>query len=99
MLDRADGEEIGVRLPRRGEMMGIVDAMLGANKLRVRCQDNRIRTCRIPGKLRKRVWIKEGDAVLIKPWDIQGDTKGDIRWKYRPTEASWLRRRKVLLLE
>lgn len=92
-------EEVRVKTPRRGEVLGVVDAMLGANKLRVRCQDERIRTCRIPGKLRKRVWIKQNDAVLVKPWSIQGETKGDIAWKYNPTEASWLRRKGILKLD
>lgn len=94
-----NGEEIRVRLPREGEVFGIVDAMLGVNKLRVRCQDDRIRTCRIPGRLRKKVWIRQGNIVLIKPWDIQGEEKGDVVWKYNPTDVSWLRRKKILKLE
>ena len=92
-------EEIRVRTPRSGEVLGLVDTMLGANKLRIRCQDDRIRICRIPGKMRKRIWIKEGDVVLVKPWSIQGDKSGDVIWKYNPTEASWLRRRKILTVE
>lgn len=94
-----EGEEIRVRTPRQGEVLGVVDSMLGANRLRVRCQDERIRLCRIPGKMRKRIWMHEGDIVLVKPWSIQGGTSGDVVWKYKPTEASWLRRRKVLTLE
>lgn len=73
--------------------------MLGANKLQVRCQDDKIRICRIPGKLRKRIWIKKGDVVLVEPWEIQGERSGDIIWKYNPTEASWLRRKSVLLID
>ena len=86
-------------MPRSGEVLGLVDTMLGANKLRIRCQDDRIRICRIPGKMRKRIWIKEGDTVLVKPWSIQSDRSGDVIWKYNPTEASWLRRRKILTVE
>lgn len=89
-------EEVRVRMPRKGEVLGVVDAMLGSNKLRIRCQDEKIRICRIPGKLRKRVWMREGDAVLVRPWSIQGDIKGDIAWKYGPTEAAWLRRKGIL---
>ena len=59
-------EEIGkIRIPRNDEVLGIVESMLGANKLKVRCQDNVIRTCRIPGKMRKRIWMREGDVVLV----------------------------------
>ncbi len=92
-------EEIRVRMPRQGEILGIVEAMLGANKLKVRCQDGLVRICRIPGKLRKRVWIKEGDVVLVKPWEIQGDKNADIKWRYTGTESGWLRRKGILKLE
>ncbi|MBI4018246.1 MAG: translation initiation factor eIF-1A [Candidatus Aenigmarchaeota archaeon] len=91
--------EIRVRTPRGKELLGVVEAMLGANKLHVRCQDNKMRICRIPGKMRKRVWIRKNDAVLVEPWAIQGDTNGDIIWKYNPTEASWLRRKGILRIE
>ena len=72
---------------------------MGANKLKVRCQDDKIRLCRIPGRLRKRVWIKEGDIVLIQPWEIQGDKSADIVVKYRNNEAGWLRKKGFLTLE
>ena len=91
--------EFRVRTPRGKEVLGVVESLLGANKLQVRCQDDKIRICRIPGRLRKRVWIKKGDAVLVEPWSIQGDKSGDIIWKYNPTEASWLRRRRILVVE
>ncbi|MBI2232478.1 MAG: translation initiation factor eIF-1A [Candidatus Aenigmarchaeota archaeon] len=94
-----EGEEIRVRMPRGGEMLGVIDSMLGSNKLRVRCQDDKIRICRIPGKLRKRIWMREGDIVIVKPWAIQGDAKGDVVWKYNPTEASWLRRKRILSID
>ena len=92
-------EPLRVRTPRGNEVLGVVEAMLGSNKLRVRCQDNRIRLCRIPGRLRKRVWMKEGDIVLVEPWSIQGDKSGDILMKYNPTQTSWLRRKGILTLE
>ena len=91
-------EVFRVRMPRGKEVLGIVEAMLGANKLHVRCQDNKIRICRIPGKMRKRVWIRENDAVIIEPWSIQGDKSGDVIWRYSPTEAGWLRRKGILKL-
>ena len=92
-------EEIRVRMPRQGEILGVVEAMLGANKLKVRCQDGLVRICRIPGKLRKRVWVKERNIVLIKPWEIQGDKKANIVWRYTNTEAGWLRRRGILKMD
>ncbi|MDI6721088.1 MAG: translation initiation factor eIF-1A [Candidatus Aenigmarchaeota archaeon] len=91
-------EEIRVRMPRHGEVLGIVESLMGTNKLKVICQDNKMRLCRIPGKMRKRIWMREGDAVLVRIWQIQGDTHGDIAYKYNPTQASWLRRKNILKL-
>ncbi len=91
-------EDIRVRRPREGEVLGIVESLLGSNKLKVLCQDNKVRLCRIPGKMRKRIWMREGDAVLVKIWEIQGDDHGDIVYKYNPTQASWLRRKNILKL-
>ena len=87
---------MALRIPRHGEVFGVVMSMLGSNKLKVRCSDERIRTCRIPGKMRKRIWIREGDAVIVKPWSIQGDERGDAIWKYTPTQAEILRRQGIL---
>ena len=87
-----------VRIPKDGEVLGIVDAMLGDNRLRIRCQDNVIRTCRIPGKMRKRIWMREGDAVIVKPGEFNKE-RGDVIWSYNRTEAGWLRRRNILTIQ
>jgi len=91
-------EEVRVRTPRNGEIPAVVETMLGTNKMRVRCQDGTVRMARIPGKLRKRVWIRVGDVVLLKPWAIQGETHGDVTWRYTLTEANALRRKGFLTL-
>ena len=88
-----------VRMPREGEVLGVVEAMLGANKMRIRCQDGKLRTIRIPGKMRKRVWIRERDVILVKPWSIQGETNGDVVWKYRTNQAIWLKKKGILNME
>ncbi|MGB8310457.1 MAG: translation initiation factor eIF-1A [Halobacteriota archaeon] len=84
-----------VRLPRKNEneneILGIVEAMLGANRVRIRCLDGRIRMGRIPGKMKKRVWLRAGDIVIIKPWSFQDD-KGDIVWRYQGPQVEWLKR-------
>ncbi|MEK6888116.1 MAG: translation initiation factor eIF-1A [Candidatus Aenigmatarchaeota archaeon] len=92
-------EPFRIRQPRQGEILGIIEAMLGSNKLRVRCQDDKIRLCRIPGKIRKLVWMREGDAVLVKPWSIKGDDHGDILTRYTQTQVSWLRRKNILVMD
>ena len=59
----------------------------------------RVRTPRsgeIPGKMKKRIWIREGDIILVKPWEFQSDEKADVIWRYTKTEASWLERKGYL---
>jgi translation initiation factor 1A len=90
---------VRVRMPRGKETFGIVDQTLGGNKLRVRYQDDKVRICRIPGKMRKRVWIRIGDVVLVEPWDIQGDKSGDVIWRYTPAQVDHMRRKNILRLE
>ena len=82
-----------IRTPREGEVLGVVEMMLGADKLRVQCDDGNVRICRIPGRLRKRVWIRVNDIVLVEPWKVQTHERADIIFRYTPTQANWLKRR------
>ena len=95
----APGDIGRVRVPHEGEVICLVESMLGNNKMRVRCQDEKIRMARIPGKLRKRIWMHEGEFIILRPWDIQGDTNGDAIWKYSAAQVDWLRRRGILTME
>jgi translation initiation factor 1A len=87
-----------VRMPRREdeEMFGVVAATLGGARMLVVCEDGKERVCRIPGKIKNRVWVKEGDYVVIKLWVTEKDTKGDIVWRYRENESSFLKSRGFL---
>ena len=51
---------------------------------------------RIPGKMKKRIWIREGDVILVKPWDFQSDEKADVIWRYTKTKSNWLERKGYL---
>ena len=86
-----------VRIPQKSanEIMGTVESLLGANKLRVRCMDGVVRLTRIPGKMKKRIWIREGDVIIIVPWSFQNE-KADIIWKYSPPQVNWLERKGFL---
>ncbi|MEM5875004.1 MAG: translation initiation factor eIF-1A [Candidatus Aenigmatarchaeota archaeon] len=81
-----------IKIPKEGEVLGIVEMMLGGDRMKVICDDGKERICRIPGKLRKRVWIREGDLILVEPWKIQGDKRGDVVFRYTPTQANWLKK-------
>jgi len=91
-------EVIHVKKPREGEILGVVEANLGSNKLSVRCQDGKIRICRIPGRFKRKLWIETNDVVLVEPWKIQGNERGDVIWKYKQSQAAWLRRKGILLI-
>ncbi len=86
-----------VRIPQKSanEVLGIVESLLGANKIRVRCMDGVVRLARIPGKIKKRIWIMEGDVVIIVPWSFQNE-KADIVWKYSGPQVNWLERKGFL---
>lgn len=82
-----------IRIPKNTEVLGVIEAMVGGDKLKVKCDDGNTRICRIPGKLRKRVWMKPGDLVLVEPWNVQSNERGDIAFRYTTTQANWLKRK------
>lgn len=83
-------------LPAQGDVLGIAHKMLGFDRILVKCQDGHERLCRIRGKMKRRVWIREGDVVLVSPWDFQKDKRGDIFWRYTRAQAQMLRKKGLL---
>ena len=88
---------VRLRVPKKdkGEIFGIAEQLLGASRIRVMCADGKSRMGRIPGKIKKRMWIREGDLLIVKPWNFQDD-KADIIYRYTRTQASSLKRKKLL---
>ncbi|MBT4135605.1 translation initiation factor eIF-1A [archaeon] len=89
------GEQIitRVRTPRDDEVIGIVEQRVGANRMIVKCLDGKERNCRIPGALRRRLWIRPGNTVIVRPWEFEGDKKGDVLYKYTPAQVEFLKRK------
>lgn len=81
-----------MKLPVANDVLCVATKMLGFDRLMVKCQDGHERLCRIRGKMKRRVWIREGDVVLVSPWDFQTDTRGDVIWRYTRGQAEWLRK-------
>ena len=79
-----------LRMPEGDEVFAVVTDMLGDNRVKVRCMDGEERIARIPGRMQKRIWIREDDIVLVDPWDWQ-DEKADVAWRYEKQEADQLR--------
>jgi len=72
-----EDEEEGVgrvREPEGKEVLGIVLRKEGGGKYRVK----------------RAVWVKRDSVVLVEPWKVQGDEKGDIVQSYSQAETDWL---------
>jgi translation initiation factor 1A len=80
-----------LRMPGDDEVFALVTNMQGYGRVHLRCADGKERMGRIPGRMRKRIWIREDDIVLAEPWDWQ-DEKADIEWRYEEADADQLRR-------
>jgi len=77
-------------LPRKGEVIGIIEQRLGGNKMMVNCLDGKSRNCRVPGRLKRKLWLRPEDVVIVEPWELD-DTKGDVLLKYKTNQIEWLK--------
>ena len=82
-----------VRMPRDREVFGVVQQRLGGSRMKVLCLDGKARICRIPGRLKRSLWVREGNIVIVEPWETGGDKKGDIVYKYRKVQVEFLRKK------
>jgi len=80
-----------LQLPQEGEMFGRVIKLLGGENLLVKCADGVTRRGRIRGKLKRRVWIRDNDIVIIAPWEFGQAERGDILWRYTLPQTDWLK--------
>lgn len=67
-----------------------VTKMLGNGYLEAACYDGKTRICHIRGKMKKKVWVNQGDIVLITLREFQ-DSKADVILKYTADEARRLK--------
>ncbi|MEM4271627.1 MAG: translation initiation factor IF-1A [Candidatus Pacearchaeota archaeon] len=95
------GEEIAdeaggrVRLPRKGELIGVVVQRFGGARMEVLSTDGKRRNCRVPGRYKRALWLRPKDIVLIAPWGAD-DTKGDVIFKYSSSAINQLRKKGLL---
>ena len=91
------GDRIRVPLPNRkiNEMFAIADQILGGRRVKAVCEDGESRLARIPGKMRRRQWVREGDLIVVQPWDFQ-DEKANVCMRYTKTQSLYLSRKGVL---
>ncbi len=97
---RGAGEEptvLRVRIPKGKEVLGIVQRRVGGSRMIVQCLDGKERLCRIPGSKRRGLWVRENDIIIVEPWELGGDAKGDVIYKYRSSAERMFLKRKGYL--
>jgi translation initiation factor 1A len=85
-----DNEKRELTFKEDGQEYAQVLKMLGNGRLDAQCFDGTKRLAHIRGKLRKKVWINQGDIILLSLRDYQDD-KGDVILKYSADEARSLK--------
>jgi translation initiation factor 1A len=92
-------EVLRVPLPKENQVIGVLEQRFGASHMLIKCLDGKSRNCRVPGRLKRRLWLREGDIVLVQPWELGGDERGDILLKYHPAQVQWLKKKGLLKIE
>ena len=95
-LKAGSTEKRAGKLPRGDQQFAVVREMQGGSRMIALCEDGLTRMVRIPGKLKRRMWCRPNDIILIKPWPVQGDIKSDLVYRYLPAERNLLFRRKMI---
>jgi translation initiation factor 1A len=91
--EREQSEISRIKTPYGTQTFGVVEQRLGGSRMKVRCLDGKVRVCRIPGRLKRTLWVREGNIVIVEPWELGGDDKGDIVFKYTNAQVSYLKNR------
>lgn len=81
---------IRVKLPKGKEIIGSIEQRLGGNRMLIKCTDGVSRNCRVPGRLKRVLWLRPNDIVIVEPWE-HDNSKGDILFKYNPASIQWLK--------
>ena len=79
-----------VKLPSGNQQFAVVMEMSGGSRMKALCEDGKTRMVRIGGKLKRRMWTRINDLILIQPWVIQSDKKADLVYRYLPAQRMWM---------
>jgi len=82
---------VRVKMPQGKEVIGIIAQRVGGSRMLVSCMDGKTRNCRVPGRKRRELWLREGDSIIIEPWEFD-DEKGDVLFKYSKAAVEKLKR-------
>jgi translation initiation factor 1A len=73
-----------------GQEYAQVLRMLGNARIEAFCFDGIKRLCHIRGKMQKKVWINQGDIILVSLREYEND-KADVIYKFNTDEARALK--------
>lgn len=83
------GQKRDIIFAEDDQIYATVTKMLGNCRVMANCSDGKERLCHIRGKLKKRIWIREGSVVLLGLREFEDD-KADIIHVYMPDEIKKL---------
>jgi translation initiation factor 1A len=86
---------VRVKFPKGKEVIGIIAQRVGGGRMLISCMDGKTRNCRVPGRLRRGMWLREGDIVIIEPWEFDED-KGNVLFKYSKAAIQKLKQKGML---
>ena len=86
---------VRVRMPKNGELIGVIVQRYGGNRMEVLSTDGKKRNCRVPGRYKRDLWLRPRDIILIVPWS-DDNGKGDIIFKYNSSAIIQLRKKGIL---
>lgn len=86
---------VRARMPQGNQFIGIVEKRLGGSRMDVRAADGREILARVPGRAKKFLWIREGDIVLLEPWEYD-EKRADLIYKYRNNEIKALEKQGMM---
>jgi translation initiation factor 1A len=94
---QGDGYSVRLKRPneKKGELIGIVLQRLGGNRMEVKSTDGKTRNARVPGRFRRRFWLRPGDAVIIQPWE-DDDGKADVVFQYKGPQKTQIKKSGIL---
>ena len=90
------GMRVKRRYQPRGEQFAVVKEISGGSRVSALCEDGNVRMGRIIGKMKKRVWIRPNDLLIVVPWVVQSDKKCDVIYRYTGIEKDRLKRKNFI---
>jgi translation initiation factor 1A len=83
------------RFPKNTEQIGTIVQRLGGNRMLITLVSGKQMNCRVPGRFKRTLWLRERDVVLVEPWEFDPE-KGDVIYKYSSSEIAQLKKRGLL---